>query len=40
MELNLARDVKGNEKTFFQYISSKWNTRDNVGPLLNRWVSW
>jgi len=35
LELNLARDVKDNEKSFFKYISSKWKTRDNVGPLLN-----
>jgi len=27
--------VKDNKKGFFQYISSKWKTRDNVGPLLN-----
>jgi len=35
LELNLARDVKNNKKGFFNYISSKWKTRDNVGPLLN-----
>jgi len=34
LELNLARDVKDNKKSFFKYISSKWKTRDNVGPLL------
>jgi len=35
LELKLARDVKNNKKGFFIYISSKWKTRDNVGPLLN-----
>jgi len=35
VELNLASDVKNNKKGFFNYISSKWVTRDNVGPLLN-----
>jgi len=35
LELYLARDVKNNKKGFFNYISSKWKTRDNVGPLLN-----
>jgi len=37
LELNMARDVKDN-KGFFKYISSKWKTRDNVGPLLNEVV--
>jgi len=35
LELNLARGIKDNKKGFFNYISSKWKTRDNVGPLLN-----
>jgi len=35
LELNLAGDVKHNKNGFFNYISSKWKTRDNVGPLLN-----
>jgi len=35
LELNLARDVKGNKKGFFKYISSKWKTRENVWLLLN-----
>jgi len=39
LELNLARDVKDNKKSFFKYISSKWKTRENVGLLL-RWVPW
>jgi len=33
--LNLAREVKDNKKGFFNYISSKRKTRDDVGPLLN-----
>jgi len=33
--LSLARDVKDKEKGFFNYISSKRKTKDNVGPLLN-----
>jgi len=33
--LNLGRDVKDNNKSFLKYISSKWKTRNNVGPLLN-----
>ncbi|KAK4810492.1 hypothetical protein QYF61_004272 [Mycteria americana] len=35
MELNLARDVKGNKKGFCKYIGDKRKTRENVGPLLN-----
>ena len=35
LELNLSRDVKNNKKGFFNYISSKWKARENVGPLLN-----
>jgi len=30
-----ARDVRNNKKGFFNYVSSKWKARDNVGPLLN-----
>jgi len=33
--LNLARYVTDNKKGFFNYISSKRKTRENVGPLLN-----
>ncbi|GAB0185476.1 mitochondrial enolase superfamily member 1 [Grus japonensis] len=33
MELNLARDVKGNKKSFYRYINDKRKTRENVGPL-------
>ncbi|KAK4807097.1 hypothetical protein QYF61_018438 [Mycteria americana] len=35
MELNLARDVKGNKKGFYKYIGDKRKARENVGPLLN-----
>jgi len=35
LELNLARDVRDRKKGFFKCISSKWVTRENVGPLLN-----
>jgi len=35
LELSLARDVRNNKKNLFTYTSSKWKTRDNVGPLLN-----
>jgi len=35
LQLNWARDVKENKKVFFKYISRKWKTRENVGPLLN-----
>ncbi|KAK4814166.1 hypothetical protein QYF61_009984 [Mycteria americana] len=33
IELNLARDVKGNKKTFYRYVGNKRKTRENVGPL-------
>ncbi|GAB0199162.1 mitochondrial enolase superfamily member 1 [Grus japonensis] len=33
IELNLAKDVKGNKKSFYRYISDKRKTRENVGPL-------
>jgi len=36
LELKLTRDVKNNKKGFFNYISSKWKTRDNMGMLLNK----
>jgi len=35
LEMNLTTDVKDNRKSFFNYISSKQKTRDNVGSLLN-----
>ena len=33
IELNLSRDVKGNKKSFYRYVSDKRKTRENVGPL-------
>lgn len=33
--MNLARNVKGNKKDFYKYVSSKSKTRENVGLLLN-----
>jgi len=36
LELELARDVKDNKKSFFKYISSKQKTRDNVVLLPNQ----
>jgi len=35
LEFNLARNVKNNKKSFFNYISSKQKARDNVWLLLN-----
>ncbi|KAK4831130.1 hypothetical protein QYF61_015433 [Mycteria americana] len=35
MALTLSRDVKGNKKDSFKYMSDKRKTRENVGPLLN-----
>ena len=35
LQLNLAREIKNNKKCFFNYISSKQKTRDNVGTLLS-----
>ncbi|GAB0185492.1 hypothetical protein GRJ2_001014500 [Grus japonensis] len=34
-EINLARDVKDNKKSFYRYVSEKRRTRENVGPLRN-----
>ncbi|GAB0178237.1 mitochondrial enolase superfamily member 1 [Grus japonensis] len=33
IELNLTRDVKGNKKTFYRYVSDKRKMRENVGFL-------
>ncbi|KFV02308.1 hypothetical protein N340_11981, partial [Tauraco erythrolophus] len=33
IELNLARDIKGNKKGFYRYVSDKKRSRENVGPL-------
>ena len=35
LELNLARDVKSNDKCLYECISSKRKTRKNVSLLLN-----
>ncbi|GAB0204007.1 hypothetical protein GRJ2_002866300 [Grus japonensis] len=35
LELTLERDIKGNKKGFYTYISSKRKMRENVGLLLN-----
>ncbi|GAB0180270.1 mitochondrial enolase superfamily member 1 [Grus japonensis] len=34
-EINLARDVKDNKKSFYRYVSDKRRMRENVGPLRN-----
>ena len=33
IELNLARDLKGNKKSFHRYAGDKRKTRETVGPL-------
>ncbi|KFQ04942.1 hypothetical protein N329_07333, partial [Haliaeetus albicilla] len=33
IELNLARAVKGNKKSFYRYVSDRRKTSENVGPL-------
>lgn len=35
LELNPARDVKGNTKGFYRYIRSRMNNTEDVGLLLN-----
>ncbi|CAM5090430.1 unnamed protein product [Eretmochelys imbricata] len=35
LELQLARDVKGNKKGFFRYVSNKKKVKESVRPLLN-----
>ncbi|GAB0180427.1 hypothetical protein GRJ2_000508000 [Grus japonensis] len=35
IELNLDRDIKGNKKSFYRYVSDKRKTRENVDPLWN-----
>lgn len=35
LELNLARDVKGNKKDFYRHMDSRRKTRENVRCLLN-----
>ncbi|KFW07334.1 hypothetical protein N327_01759, partial [Fulmarus glacialis] len=36
IELNQARDIKGNKKSFYRYVGDKRKTRENVGPLWNK----
>lgn len=36
MELNTARDVNGNKKSFRNYISSRRKTVENVSTMLNK----
>ncbi|GAB0177945.1 mitochondrial enolase superfamily member 1 [Grus japonensis] len=33
IELNLARDIKGNKKSFYRYVSDKRKMMENVGLL-------
>ncbi|GAB0176697.1 mitochondrial enolase superfamily member 1 [Grus japonensis] len=33
IELNLARDVKGNKKSFYRYVRDNRKTRENIDPL-------
>lgn len=33
MELNLARDVKGNKKSFYKFVTDKTKAGEIVGPL-------
>ncbi|GAB0183571.1 mitochondrial enolase superfamily member 1 [Grus japonensis] len=33
IELNLARDIKDNKKSFYRYVSDKRKTRENADPL-------
>ncbi|KFV13270.1 hypothetical protein N340_03166, partial [Tauraco erythrolophus] len=33
IELNLARDIKGNKKNFYRYVSDKKRSKENVSPL-------
>ncbi|GAB0181734.1 mitochondrial enolase superfamily member 1 [Grus japonensis] len=35
IELNLSRDIKGNKKSFYRYVSDKRKTREDMGPLQN-----
>ncbi|GAB0187691.1 hypothetical protein GRJ2_001234400 [Grus japonensis] len=35
IEISLARDIKGNKKRFYRYVSDKRRMRENVGPLRN-----
>lgn len=35
--INLAMDVKGNNKSFYRYMSDKKKTRENVDPSRRKW---
>ncbi|GAB0203155.1 mitochondrial enolase superfamily member 1 [Grus japonensis] len=35
IEISLARDIKGNKKSFYRYVSDKRRMRENVGPFRN-----
>ena len=35
MKLNLAKEIKDNNKGFLKYVNSKRETRENVDPLLH-----
>ena len=39
IELNMARDVEGNKKSFYRYVGDKRKTRENVGPLQKETVT-
>lgn len=38
VELNLSKDIKGNRKGFYKYLSNKRRSRGNVGPFLKETV--
>lgn len=40
MEMNLVRDVKGDKKGFYKYISDKSKTSENVSFLQKETESW
>ena len=35
LEMKLAKEIKDNKNSFFKYVNSQREARDNVGPLLN-----
>ncbi|GAB0209907.1 hypothetical protein GRJ2_003456400 [Grus japonensis] len=35
IEISLPRDIEGNKKSFYRYVSDKRRMRENVGPLRN-----
>lgn len=40
MEYNLARDIRGNKKGIYKYISSKRNSRETMSSLFDFQVSY